>query len=276
MSLFNLIFRISKYYRNCTNWWPYYSDKSEIVISSILAQNTKWSNVLKSLNNIKEYLCLTSLDALKGIKIEVLEELIKPSGFYRSKASTILSVLEYMELTGGYSKLKKSLFSRVFKSASMKEVFNVVDQFRRELISIKGIGKETADSIILYSFDLPSFVVDNYTIRVTNRFLGKNFCKIKDYDFFKLEVEKVIVSDFVWFRRISKCFNNKNNTFTFYCDYGGLLLGELVCILTCVYKVIHAGFVEIGKNFCTKSKVRCNICLLSEGCRFYEYIVKFS
>ncbi len=126
------------------NWWPV-SGKAdtflEISIGAILTQNTNWQNVEKALNNLLSQSAL-DWDVLYKIHIERLQSLIKPAGFYKRKAKTIKNFVKTV-----YSLNK--------------------DQITRDLLlKIKGIGKETADSILLYGLEKPFFVIDAYTIRL--------------------------------------------------------------------------------------------------------------
>ncbi|PMP76989.1 MAG: endonuclease [Sulfurihydrogenibium sp.] len=126
-------------------WWPVHENQDkvvEIVVGAVLTQNTSWKNVEKSLENLISYGCL-SFECIKNIDIEILKKLIKPSGFYNQKAKTL--------------KLLANLF------LEKKEIT------RQELLAVKGVGPETADSILLYAFDKPFFVVDKYTKRLFYR-----------------------------------------------------------------------------------------------------------
>ncbi|NPA54024.1 MAG: endonuclease [Aquificae bacterium] len=190
---------------NIENWWPIYDGKepfTEISVGAILTQNTNWNNVEKALKNLMSYELLT-LEKLKDIDIEFLHELIKPAGFYTRKSKTI-----------------KEFATKSYKRKQIDREF---------LLSIKGIGKETADSILLYGLNRPVFVVDAYTKRLFSR-LG--FVKEKEkYD------------------RIQKFFmENLPNDVSLFKEY-------------------HAGIVEHCKAFC-KKKPNCEKCILKDLC-FY-------
>ena len=136
------------------NWWP--GNRFEIVISAILTQNTRWENVEKSLENMRR----KGIDSFKKI-LELddgaLKELIRPSGFYNQKAERLKILSEYMESQGGLEKL--------FSKNKHK--------LRKELLALKGIGPETADSILLYAGDKLIFPIDAYTKRFWKRFFGE-------------------------------------------------------------------------------------------------------
>jgi len=135
------------------NWWPGES-QFEIIAGAILTQNTNWSNVEKAINNLKSTELLTP-EKLYRSDISQLAELIRPAGYYNIKAKRLKNFLSWLfedydgclENLGGLS----------------------TSQLREELLAIKGIGPETADSILLYAFDRNSFVVDTYTARIAVR-----------------------------------------------------------------------------------------------------------
>lgn len=135
-------------------WWPInnkYHPKDydypktqkqvfEICIGALLTQNTSWLNASKALNN------LIINDLLNPDKLlrNDFKHLIRPAGYYNQK-------FEYIK---NFSKFFKNLNGRTPK--------------RKELLSVKGVGFETADSILLYAYKIPTFVVDAYTRRVFN------------------------------------------------------------------------------------------------------------
>lgn len=127
------------------HWWPYTDEKNkklEISLGAILTQNTNWQNVEKALKNLKSQK-LFSLKRLEDINTKRLAALIKPSGYYNQKAKKIKEFISFLK--------------------SNKEIS------RENLLSVWGIGPETADSILLYAYDNPIFVVDAYTKRVMSR-----------------------------------------------------------------------------------------------------------
>jgi endonuclease-3 related protein len=123
------------------HWWPAES-QFEVVVGALLTQNTNWRNVEKAITNLKCAGRLSPVGILKTRNAE-LETLIRPSGFYRQKAVRLkLLTRKYSEILGRDS-----------------------PPTREELLEVKGVGKETADSILLYAFGLPYFVIDAYTKR---------------------------------------------------------------------------------------------------------------
>lgn len=125
--------------------WPAES-KLEIVLGAILVQNTSWKGVQKSLDQLRD---VTAFDASRicQLDVEELQQLIRPSGFYRNKSKTIQSVLAWMHNFN-------------FDYQMIRQYFG--DNLRKELLKIYGIGNETADVLLVYVFDFPKFIADNY------------------------------------------------------------------------------------------------------------------
>ncbi len=142
VSLYRRLLR--KYGRQ--GWWPGDS-QYEIVAGALLTQNTSWRNAEKAIKNLKNENLLHPSRILETPDSR-LRLLLRPSGYYRQKAERLkILTRKYLEI-----KKRKSLPTR------------------EELLSLKGIGKETADSILLYAFDLPVFVIDAYTRRFCSHY----------------------------------------------------------------------------------------------------------
>jgi endonuclease-3 related protein len=135
------------------HWWPG-ETPFEIITGAILTQNTNWANVEKAIANLKSAGQLTP-EALFHIDISQLAELIRPAGYYNIKAKRLKSFINW-------------LYDNYDGEMSNLELVNT-DQLREELLAIKGIGRETADSILLYALGRPVFVVDAYTARIASR-----------------------------------------------------------------------------------------------------------
>jgi len=209
--VYNLLFRSF----GKQGWWPltlklkskHYkgspktnNHKFEIIIGAILTQNTNWKNVEKALYNLAKNKLL-DINKLNSTPISKLAPLIRPAGYYNQKT-------ERIKLTANFlikNKIKK------LNKLSIKEL-------RTKLLELKGIGPETADSIILYAFEKPIFVIDAYTKRIFNR-LGY---KEQDYN--------------QWQELFHKNLKPNLNT----------------------YKEYHALLVELGKNHCKTKPVCIN------------------
>ena len=135
------------------HWWPGDS-VLEIVLGAVLTQRTTWANVEKALANLKDA-GLLSAKALRDIPEGKLAIHIRPSGFFNAKARKLKAFIDH--LWENYGGDLESLLSR--EAADLRE----------ELLSIHGIGEETADDILLYAAAKPSFVVDAYTRRILKR-----------------------------------------------------------------------------------------------------------
>lgn len=129
-------------------WWP--GDTGEVMIGAILTQQTRWENVEKALALLKERgLCtIPALHAAAGPEIEAA---IRCTGFYRMKARRLAALAAYViDTCGGIGRME------TMPTAVLRE----------GLLSVHGIGEETADSILCYGFGRPSFVIDAYTVRM--------------------------------------------------------------------------------------------------------------
>lgn len=158
------------------DWWPADSDY-EVVVGAILTQNTSWKNVEKAIVNLKSAGKLNE-EAILMTHNSELETLIRPSGFYKQKAEWLkLATKKWMEL---------------------KNKMLTIKQLRVELLSVKGIGKETADSIILYAFHKPIFVIDAYTRKFCKQFF--NF-EAKDYEEYRELFESSMPCDANLFKK---------------------------------------------------------------------------
>lgn len=147
------------------DWWPA-KTPYEVMTGAVLTQNTAWSNVEKAISNFGGRL---SPEFIENISSEELIEIIRPSGFYNQKAVYLKALTKWYK-TYGYS------------------VENVrqypLNEVREELLAVRGLGFETADSILLYAFSFPTFVVDAYTKRLLERLgidVNSDYSSIKFY-----------------------------------------------------------------------------------------------
>jgi endonuclease-3 related protein len=135
------------------HWWPG-ETQFEIIVGAILTQNTSWQNVEKAIANLKAADRL-SAEALHNIEIGDLAELIRPAGYFNVKAKRLKSFIDWLFTSYG---------------GELTELETIdTERLREELLSVKGVGRETADSILLYALNREIFVVDAYTARVAVR-----------------------------------------------------------------------------------------------------------
>ncbi len=135
-------------------WWPADS-RFEVIIGAILTQNTAWTNVEKAITNLKKAKMLSSPKALRGLDSKKLSTLIRSAGYHNVKSRRLKNFLDFL-----YQEYGGSLKKMARQSTGI---------LRKELLSVNGIGPETCDSILLYAFNRPVFVIDAYTRRVFAR-----------------------------------------------------------------------------------------------------------
>lgn len=134
-------------------WWPG-DTPFEVAVGAVLTQNTNWSNVERAIANLKKAGAL-SAHAIHGMEHARLAELIRPAGYFNVKADRLKCFVEFLMAAYG---------------GSMKRMSRVdAARLRPMLLGVKGVGQETADSILLYALDKPVFVIDAYTKRVLSR-----------------------------------------------------------------------------------------------------------
>jgi endonuclease-3 related protein len=189
-------------------WWPA-KTIYEMIVGAVLVQNTAWSNVEKAIANFGDRL---NPQFVLDADIAELADVIRSAGFFNQKAAYLKAV------TAWYEKYN-------FDVTTIQR--EPLEKLRPELLSVKGIGKETADSILLYGFGFPTFVIDAYTMRLCGRYAVDAG---KGYDSFKAHFEANIPCDV-------KLYNN-----------------------------YHAVIVYLCKDFCRKSKPLCDKCPLWGMC----------
>ncbi|MBI2543382.1 MAG: endonuclease III domain-containing protein [Candidatus Aenigmarchaeota archaeon] len=179
------------------NWWPVMTDnKFEICIGAILTQNTSWRNVEMALANMIKARTINP-SKIASMPTKRLEKMIRPSGFFRQKAKRLKEFSKFVLSYGSFNKFLKNTT-------------------REDLLSVKGIGKETADSILLYACGKPFFVVDSYTRRLLSR--NNMLDGKKEYD----EIREIFESNIPRNIKLYKEFHalivvngkNKNRTLT--------------------------------------------------------------
>ena len=196
------------------HWWPG-DTPFEVMVGAVLTQNTNWANVERAIANLKAADAL-SLDRLAGMDPALLAELIRPSGYFNIKATRLKNLVRHIRENHGDLETFFSLDS---------------ESLREELLSCKGIGPETCDSILLYAAERPVFVIDAYTHRILTRH------RIIDEDEGYYGMQELFTAN---------------------------LAGE-----TRLFNEYHALIVRCGKEFCRKRRPRCRECPLY--CDLEEY-----
>jgi len=134
-------------------WWPADSP-FEVIVGAILTQNTAWKNVKQAISRLREHHLLTH-EAIVLLPLGDLAPLIRASGYYNQKARKLKDFCEHLQ--------------DHWQGNLDRFLGQPMERLRAELLSLRGIGPETADSIILYAAYQPSFVVDAYTSRIFHR-----------------------------------------------------------------------------------------------------------
>ena len=148
--LFDVLFD----YYGPQDWWPCQTGaRWEIIAGAILTQNTAWTNVEKAIENLLADNIMSPQKVLETTDAE-LQELIRPAGFFKQKCDYLKAMAQF--IIGHEVEFEKS---------------DDVWALRKRLLAVKGVGRETADSILLYAFNKPIFVIDAYTRRIAERHL---------------------------------------------------------------------------------------------------------
>ena len=148
------IYKLLFNYYGTQKWWPAESP-FEVVVGAILTQNTNWKNVELAIRNLKKHNLLNPIK-LYNANNDILKNNIKPAGFYNQKAIYLKNICKFIidELKSDITNLKQSA---------------TIEEARTKLLNIKGVGFETADSILLYAVKIPVFIIDLYTKRFLTR-----------------------------------------------------------------------------------------------------------
>ena len=205
------------------NWWPG-DNPFEVVVGVVLTQSTNWRNVEKALLNLKAKVELTP-KALWEMHPAELEAAIRPSGFYTLKAKRLRNVLEFFAREAGTETPPADAGLAFLRGRDAGEL-------RRGLLSVRGIGPESADSILLYALGLPSFVIDAYTYRMLHR--------------------HGFVEEEAGYAEMQELFH--------------VALPEDASL----YNEYHALIVRLGQFFCRKSRPDCKACPLGPFMDYYS------
>lgn len=191
-------------------WWPG-DTPFEIMVGAVLTQNTNWTNVSRAIDNLKKENVL-SFEKMHALPVQILAEKIQPAGYFNLKAARLKNLLNFI--------------AREYKG-SLEDLFaQDMQTLREQILTVKGIGPETADSILLYAGGKPVFVVDAYTHRI---FVRHNIIA-EEEGYYEIQ------------------------------EYFTLSLPEDVEL----FNQYHALIVRLGKEFCKKSKPLCSRCPLEK------------
>jgi endonuclease-3 related protein len=246
-------YEIRSYYRTLfqargrQHWWPAQSP-FEVIVGAFLTQNTAWTNVEQALGNLRAARLL-SVSGIRRVPLAKLQRLIRPSGYFRQKATRLKQFIAHLD--------------KHYAGSLTKLLSRPTNQLREELLNLNGIGPETADSILLYAGNHSVFVVDAYTRRIL--------------------VRHAILSDDATYEEIRQVFersltplaesvevsteNGKPHLEAGFSDTAhppSAMSTAKRTALTQVYNEMHGLIVGVGKNYCRKSQPRCDQCPLQK------------
>jgi endonuclease-3 related protein len=227
------------------HWWPA-ETAFEVIVGAYLTQNTAWTNVERALANLRAAGIL-SIEGIREVKLARLQRLIRSSGYFRQKARRLKTFVVFLDKNYG---------------GSLERLFSVpTNELRDELLSLNGVGPETADSILLYAGNHPVFVVDAYTRRILDRH--------------KILPAKVNYEDIrELFQRALATFAQEQErtpaALSPHLEAGirgaahppSVMSTAHRTVLAQVYNEMHGLIVGVGKHFCRKSKAACEGCPL--------------
>lgn len=219
------------------HWWPTTTAnrETEIIIGAILTQNTSWKNVEKAISNLADAR-MVDFGKIAAAKKGKVAKLIRPSGYYNQKAERLQLFAKYVcSNYGGKVKLLLQNPNHAKHDWAQLPTGNLGNAvgLRKELLELKGIGPETADSIILYAAGKEVFVIDTYTRRIFSR-IGICSNGISYH-----ELQQLITENLPGKMRTAAVFNQ-----------------------------YHALLVEHGKNTCLKNNPLCGQCPLLSCCDY--------
>jgi endonuclease-3 related protein len=191
------------------HWWPGRT-RFEIIVGAVLTQNTSWTNVEHAIRNLRDAHLLTP-DAIRRVSSITLARHLRPSGYFRQKTKTLKAFVRFLYLSHG------GALTRMFRTPTRV--------LRDQLLAVRGIGPETADSILLYAGKHPVFVIDAYTRRIVERHELAH--SRASYDELRAQFEAALPRD-------HRLFNE-----------------------------FHALIVHVGKNYCRPRNPVCSECPLS-------------
>jgi endonuclease-3 related protein len=244
--------KIQAYYRvlfsawGCQHWWPART-RFEVIVGAYLTQNTAWTNVESALTNLRSARLL-NLQGIRQVALPELERLIHSAGYFRQKARRLKTFVAFLDQHYGGS------LRKLFSQPTAK--------LRQQLLSLNGVGPETADSILLYAGNYPVFVVDAYTRRILDR--------------------HGILPEKTGYEEIRQLFERALNPLAAEAlttssgepatarrpSAGGAghppsrMSASRRTNVAQVYNEMHGLIVGVGKNYCRKSQAKCEECPL--------------
>lgn len=223
------------------HWWPAQT-RFEVVVGAYLTQNTSWKNVEIALRQLRAAHKL-SLAAVRTIPLDQLEALIRPAGYFRQKAARLKTFIAFVDKVYGGS------LQRMFEKPT--------DKLRQELLSLNGVGPETADSILLYAGQHPVFVVDAYSRRILERhgIADPKMPYERVRELFEQSLSEVAGGP----DRMTQALENAVPSLAH--PPSAMSLAHRTPLAQ-IYNDMHGLIVATGKHYCLKAIPRCEHCPL--------------
>ena len=227
------------------HWWPA-ETQFEVIVGAYLTQNTAWTNVERALANLRDA-NLLSVEAIRKVPLTRLQRLIRSSGYFRQKAQRLKTFVAYVD--EHYAGSLQNMFSQP------------TDKLREELLSLNGVGPETADSILLYAGNHPVFVVDAYTRRVVSRheIAAENTAYQEIRQLFQRALEPLAREQE---RHPAPLEPRSTDTLRGAAHHPSAMSTAHRTALVQVYNEMHGLIVGVGKNYCRKKEPACDECPL--------------
>ena|SRR5579863_5125432 len=243
--------KIRAYYRALAaawgpqHWWPAHTP-FEVIVGAFLTQNTAWTNVERALANLRAA-NLLSLEGIRSVPLPGLENQIRSSGYFRQKAGRLKALVAFLDRQ--YSGSLDKLFAQP------------TTQLRQELLSLNGIGPETADSILLYAGNHPVFVVDAYTRRILER--HRILPRKAGYEEIRQLFERSLLSAAYEMTPMPANSSSQPETSVRGAAHPPSAMSTAARTdLVQIFNDLHGLIVGVGKHYCKKSKAQCDGCPL--------------
>lgn len=227
------------------HWWPA-ETHFEVIVGAYLTQNTAWTNVERALANLRGAQLLT-VAGMRSVRIRRLERLLRPSGYFRQKAKRLKNFVAFLDRQYGGS--LDTLFAQP------------PETLRAKLLTLNGVGPETADSILLYAGNHPVFVVDAYTRRILDRhsILPQNANYEDIRQLFQRSLAPLGESQQM---RPAETAPPLGSGIRGAAHPPSAMSTASRTALVQVYNEMHGLIVGVGKQYCRKSKALCEACPL--------------
>jgi endonuclease-3 related protein len=231
------------------HWWPA-ETRFEVIVGAYLTQNTAWTNVELALANLRNAHVL-GVEGIRKLALRRLERLIRPSGYFRQKAARLKTFVRFLD--ENYRGSLDQLFAQP------------TEKLREELLSLNGVGPETADSILLYAGNHPVFVVDAYTRRILDRhgILPEKTDYEEIRELFQRDLAPMVHQQEIMPAKLAPQLEAGLHGAA---HPPSAMSTAPRTALVQVYNEMHGLIVGVGKSYCRKAKPAC------EGCPLQRFL----